>query len=54
MTLLVDPVASPPSVTVFSEPKEGAYQVTTRVSFGAPLRIPGPIDFLLDTGVFTA
>jgi Uma2 family endonuclease len=50
--LLVDPVASPASVTVFSDPKDGEYLATARVPFGTPLRIPAPIDFLLDTAIF--
>lgn len=50
--LLVDPVASPPSVTVFSEPKDGEYLATARVPFGGSLHIPAPVDFLLETKIF--
>ncbi|MEU0571625.1 Uma2 family endonuclease [Nonomuraea sp. NPDC005983] len=52
--LLIDPVAKPPAVTVFSEIKDGAYSTTTTVSIGSPLRLPDPIDFELDTSIFKA
>ncbi|MFI6597765.1 Uma2 family endonuclease [Nonomuraea sp. NPDC050536] len=50
--LLVDPIADPQAVTVFSEPKEGQYTVSTTVAMGKEIHIPAPVDFLLDTSVF--
>ncbi|MEU9830568.1 Uma2 family endonuclease [Streptosporangium sp. NPDC048047] len=47
--LLVDPVASPATVTVFSEPKGGEYRTVTRVDMGDLLRLPAPLDVTLDT-----
>lgn len=50
--LLVDPIADPQTVTVFSDPKEGQYTVSTTVAMGKEIHIPAPVDFLLDTSVF--
>ncbi|WP_308249863.1 hypothetical protein [Sphaerisporangium fuscum] len=50
--LVIDPVDSPPSVTVLSDPEDGFYQTVTRVTTGKPLRLPAPVDFDLDTGIF--
>ena len=50
--LLVDPLTTPGTVTVFSEPKEGRYQVTSTVPFGRVIHVPHPIDVHLDTSVF--
>ncbi|WP_239137018.1 Uma2 family endonuclease [Sphaerisporangium rufum] len=50
--LVIDPLDSPPSVTVLSSPKDGRYQTATCVVMGKPLRIPGPINFDLDTAIF--
>ncbi|WP_326820337.1 Uma2 family endonuclease [Streptosporangium sp. NBC_01756] len=50
--LLVDPVAAPATVTVFSDPKGGEYQTVSRVSVGSPLRLPDPVGFTLETSVF--
>ncbi|MBP2706075.1 Uma2 family endonuclease [Microbispora sp. RL4-1S] len=50
--LLVDPVSEPPTVTVFSEPKEGLYQMSSSVTFGREIHIPDPIGFTLDTSIF--
>ncbi|MFC0864964.1 Uma2 family endonuclease [Sphaerimonospora cavernae] len=50
--LLIDPLAESGTVTVFSEPKEGRYQVISTVTFGREIYIPDPIDFTLDTSVF--
>lgn len=50
--LLVDPVATPATVTVLSDPKEGAYRTSTRVEMGSHLHIPEPVDFTLDTSIF--
>ncbi|MFF3442852.1 Uma2 family endonuclease [Streptosporangium sp. NPDC002721] len=51
--LLVDPVAAPATVTVLSDPKEGDYRTSTRVEMGSSLHLPEPIDFTLDTSIFT-
>ncbi|MER6827988.1 Uma2 family endonuclease [Streptosporangium sp. NPDC000563] len=50
--LIVDPVASPPAVTVLSDPEEGTYRTMTHTEMGKPLRIPSPVDFDLDTSIF--
>ncbi|MGC5011870.1 Uma2 family endonuclease [Streptosporangium sp. DT93] len=50
--MIVDPVASPPMVTVLSDPEEGTYRTTTHTQMGKPLRIPSPVDFDLDTSIF--
>ncbi|MET8054694.1 Uma2 family endonuclease [Streptosporangium sp. NPDC005286] len=50
--LIVDPVASPPMVTVLSDPEDGSYRTMTHTEMGKPLRIPSPVDFDLDTSIF--
>ncbi|MET7328045.1 Uma2 family endonuclease [Nonomuraea sp. NPDC005650] len=50
--LLIDPIADEPSVTAFSDIKDGAYQVMTRVITGTPIALPSPVDFKLDTSIF--
>ncbi|WP_327043907.1 Uma2 family endonuclease [Microbispora sp. NBC_01189] len=50
--LLVDPLTTPASVTVYSDPKEGQYQVTSTVPFGREILVPHPIGCTLDTSVF--
>ncbi|MEV4324003.1 Uma2 family endonuclease [Microbispora rosea] len=50
--LLVDPLTRPASVTVYSDAKEGQYQVTSTVPFGREIHVPHPIGFTLDTSVF--
>lgn len=50
--LLVDPVCDPPTVTVFSRLKNGAYTEKTEVTMGEKLYIPEPVDFTLDTAIF--
>ncbi|MFB9721763.1 Uma2 family endonuclease [Planobispora longispora] len=50
--LLIDPVATPATVTVFSDPKGGEYQTVSRVAVGSELRLPAPVDFTLDTSIF--
>ncbi|AWS40985.1 Uma2 family endonuclease [Streptosporangium sp. 'caverna'] len=50
--LLIDPVATPATVTVLSDPKEGEYQTLTRVAVGSALHIPEPVGFTLETSVF--
>lgn len=50
--LLVDPVAEPPTVTVFSRLKDGAYAERTEVAMGEKLHIPDPVGFMLDTAIF--
>ncbi|MBX6383561.1 MAG: Uma2 family endonuclease [Microbispora sp.] len=50
--LLVDPLTKPASVTVYSDPKEGRYQVTSTVPFGREVYVPHPIGSTLDTSIF--
>ncbi|MFC5821514.1 Uma2 family endonuclease [Nonomuraea harbinensis] len=50
--LLIDPIAEPAQVTVFSEPKDGRYTISTSVDLGKEIHLPDPVDFLLDTAVF--
>ncbi|GAA3014529.1 hypothetical protein GCM10017559_42280 [Streptosporangium longisporum] len=50
--LLVDPIATPATVTVLSDPEGGAYQAVTRVQLGKPLHLPSPVGFDLDTSIF--
>ncbi|MEV1244323.1 Uma2 family endonuclease [Nonomuraea sp. NPDC049750] len=52
--LLIDPIAAQPAATVFSEIKDGVYQQAARAVMGAPLHLPKPIDFELDTSIFKA
>lgn len=50
--LLIDPVASPPTVTVLSDPGDGAYRTMIHTEMGKPVHIPAPVDFELDTSIF--
>ncbi|MER5323676.1 Uma2 family endonuclease [Streptosporangium roseum] len=50
--IIVDPVATPATVTVLSDPKDGVYLTSTRVAVGSPVHIPEPVGFTLDTSVF--
>jgi Uma2 family endonuclease len=50
--LIIDPVSGPGTVTVFSEPKEGQYNVSATVTMGGTIYIPDPVDFSLDTSLF--
>jgi hypothetical protein len=50
--LIIDPVSRPGTVTVFSEPKEGQYNVSATVTMGGTIYIPDPVDFSLDTSLF--
>jgi hypothetical protein len=52
LMLLVDPIADPGIVTIFSHPKDGAYAHSAVVRIGEPLHIPEPVDFTLDTAIF--
>ncbi|MEV0345478.1 Uma2 family endonuclease [Nonomuraea sp. NPDC050680] len=52
--LLIDTIAEPPSVTVYSGIDDGVYRTTATVPVGTPLRLPAPIDFELDTSIFKA
>lgn len=47
--LLVDPLADPATVTVFSEPKNGRYARSASVELGEKLHLPEPVDFVFDT-----
>ncbi|MFF5207076.1 Uma2 family endonuclease [Streptosporangium sp. NPDC000396] len=50
--LLVDPIATPPTVTILSDPEGGAYRDMTQVQMGKPIKIPAPVDVELDTSIF--
>jgi Uma2 family endonuclease len=50
--LLIDPLAKPPSVTVYSGIDDGAYRKVSTVPMGEPLHLPAPVDFELDTSIF--
>ncbi|MFI6799794.1 Uma2 family endonuclease [Streptosporangium canum] len=50
--LIIDPVASPPMITILSDPENGTYRTTTDAPLGKPVRIPAPVDFELDTSIF--
>ncbi|MFJ8045066.1 Uma2 family endonuclease [Kitasatospora sp. NPDC096147] len=41
-----------PTVTLFSKPLNGAYQVSVRTPFGKPVALPGPFDVELATEGF--
>lgn len=41
-----------PTSTVFTEPKNGAYQLARRVPFGDQLHLPEPFDLKIDTSAF--
>lgn len=51
--LLIDPIAKTPTATVYSNITDGAYLRMAPVSLGKPLRLPAPIDYELDTSLFT-
>jgi Uma2 family endonuclease len=48
--LLVDRFATPPSVTLFSEPGQDGYEREQTAEAGQPLRLPEPFGIDLDTG----
>ncbi|MFI6479641.1 Uma2 family endonuclease [Nonomuraea sp. NPDC050663] len=50
--ILVDALATPPTVTIFSEPKTDRYTVSALATMGDPLPIPEPVDFTVDTAIF--
>jgi Uma2 family endonuclease len=49
--IVVDPVAKPATVTVFAEPKEDRYTVSTTVTMGRSIHLPEPLDFTFDTSI---
>ncbi len=51
--VIIDPVATPATVTVLSDPKDGVYLTSARVAVGTPVHIPDPVGFTLDTSIFT-
>ncbi|MCA2219974.1 Uma2 family endonuclease [Nonomuraea aurantiaca] len=51
--LLIDMVAAPPTLAVYSDIRDGAYRTTTTVEVGTSLLLPHPIDVKLDTTIFT-
>ncbi|AWS45530.1 Uma2 family endonuclease [Streptosporangium sp. 'caverna'] len=50
--LIIDPIASPPTVTVLSDPEQGTYRTMVHTQLGKPVRLPSPVDFDLDTSIF--
>lgn len=50
--LLIDPIATPRSVTVYSDPVDGSYQTSATVVMGGELHLPKPIDLPLKTSIF--
>jgi Uma2 family endonuclease len=50
--VLIDPLAAPKAVSVFSDPDEDRYRACTTVTMGDKLPLPAPIDFVLDTSIF--
>lgn len=53
--LLIDPHdPDGSSVSLFSDPREGAYRHVITVPFGDPITLPEPFEVLLDTGRFPA
>ncbi|WP_033257798.1 MULTISPECIES: Uma2 family endonuclease [Kitasatospora] len=51
--LLVDRFDEPgPTVTLYSEPSDGAYGQSVRVPFGKPVELPAPFDCVLETADF--
>jgi Uma2 family endonuclease len=47
--LLIDKLAAPPSVTLFTEPREDGYRGRETAGAGQPLRLPDPFSLSLDT-----
>jgi Uma2 family endonuclease len=47
--LLIDKLAAPPSVTLFTEPGEDGYRGRETAAAGQPLRLPDPFSLSLDT-----
>ncbi len=43
-----------PAVTLFSQPSDGDYRCSERVSFGKPITLPAPFDVRIDTSGFPA
>lgn len=50
--LLVDRVRQRPTVTLHTDPIDGAYRRIVTVPFGDPIRLPAPFDVDLDTASF--
>jgi Uma2 family endonuclease len=47
--LLIDQLADPASVTLFSGPAESSYRISERAGAGRALRLPEPFGVALDT-----
>jgi Uma2 family endonuclease len=47
--LLIDQLADPPAVTLFSDPHETTYRACDRATAGRPVRLPDPFGIALDT-----
>ena len=41
-----------PTVSLFSNPVDGAYHNAVRVSFGQKIALAAPVDVVLDTALF--
>lgn len=52
--LLIDPLADEPSVTVFSDIQDDAYQMKVIAHVGKSITLPAPVGFELDTSIFKA
>jgi hypothetical protein len=50
--LLIDPVADPQAVTVYSGIHDGVYRTISTVAMGTSLRLPAPVDYEIDTSIF--
>ncbi|RBQ16560.1 Uma2 family endonuclease [Spongiactinospora rosea] len=50
--LLVDPLAEPARVTLYSDPDGSIYRKSDSVSLGEMIHIPSPVDLDLDTSIF--
>ncbi|WP_275937198.1 Uma2 family endonuclease [Streptosporangium subroseum] len=51
--LIIDPIASPPTITVLSDPEKGTYRAMSHTQLGKPVRLPSPVDFDLDLDTST-
>ncbi|WP_158578610.1 Uma2 family endonuclease [Spongiactinospora rosea] len=50
--LVIDPIAEPPTVSLWSDPGDDGYHTITKVKMGEELPIPEPVDYVLDTSAF--
>jgi hypothetical protein len=47
--LLIDQLADPPTVTLFSDPVESSYRTCSPAAAGQALRLPEPFGIQIDT-----